>query len=291
MSKILVVSADTAVSEQVRDTLSGGDREVARVHSAAEGVAAVAAGKADLVILDRRGESEEADQLLAECDSADIPILLLGSPADLAAAGGDSSGDGILDCLPLPLEAAVVSARVEIFERVKRRIDRLRSQAVIDELTNSYNRRYLDEQMAVRLGEARRYEIPFSFILFDLDHFKGVNDTYGHQFGDTVLRQTAELVRGQIRKEDVLTRYGGEEFAIISPHTDRSGATILAERVRNAMADKVFEKDGTRVRVTISLGVASYPLDEVETAEALIACADKRLYEAKGAGRNRTVSE
>ena len=290
MSNILVVSADTAVSEKVRDALSRGDRELARVHSAAEGVAAVAAGKADLVILDRRGESGEAGRLLAECDTADVPILLLGSPADLAAVA-DPCGDGVLDCLPLPVEADVVSARVEIFERVKRRIDRLRSQAVIDELTNSYNRRYLDEQMAVRLGEARRYEIPFSFILFDLDHFKGVNDTYGHQFGDTVLRQTAELVRGQIRKEDVLTRYGGEEFAIISPHTDRNGATILAERVRNAMADKVFEKDGTRVPVTISLGVASYPLDEIETAEALIACADKRLYEAKGAGRNRTVSD
>ena len=83
--------------------------------------------------------------------------------------------------------------------------------------------------MAIRLGEAKRYGLPFSFILFDLDHFKSVNDTNGHQFGDLVLREAAQLVRGQIRKEDVLTRYGGEEFGIISPHTDKIGATILAE--------------------------------------------------------------
>ena len=97
-------------------------------------------------------------------------------------------------------------------------------------------------------------------------------------------------MRGQIRKEDVLTRYGGEEFGIISPHTDKIGATILAERVRKAMAANVFETDERRVQVTISLGVATYPLDEVETVEALIGCADKRLYAAKAAGRNRTES-
>ena len=290
MSNILIVSTDTAVSEKVVDAVSRGDRKLARAHSAAEGVAAVEMRGADLVILNERGESEQVSQLLAECDRADIPLLLLGSPADLAALDGHSYGDGVFDCLPLPVDASVVSARVETFERVKRKLDQLRSQAIIDELTNSYNRRYLDEQMTVRLGEARRYEIPFSFILFDLDHFKSINDTHGHQFGDLVLRQAAELVRGQIRKEDVLSRYGGEEFAIISPHTDRNGATILAERVRNAMADKVFENSGRRVPVTISLGVASYPRDEIETAEALIACADKRLYAAKGAGRNRTES-
>jgi diguanylate cyclase (GGDEF)-like protein len=290
MSDILIVSTDPAVSGKVVESVSREDRKLIRVDSAAEGIEVVAGRTVDLVILDRGAESGEGLQLLAECDSAAIPLLLLGSPIDLAGGEGYPWEDGVFDCLPLPVEASLISARVEIFERVKRRLDRLRAQAVIDELTHSYNRRYLDEQMAIRLGEAKRYGLPFSFILFDLDHFKSVNDTNGHQFGDLVLREAAQLVRGQIRKEDVLTRYGGEEFGIISPHTDKIGATILAERVRKAMAANVFETDERRVQVTISLGVATYPLDEVETVEALIGCADKRLYAAKAAGRNRTES-
>ena len=116
-----------------------------------------------------------------------------------------------------------VARRTELLLKVRQRLDQLRAQAVFDELTGAYNRRFLNEQLRVRLGEARRHRTPVSLILFDLDHFKKGNDTYGHPFGDTVMQGTAELARRQMRKEDILARYGGEEFAVMLPHTDRPG--------------------------------------------------------------------
>ncbi len=173
--------------------------------------------------------------------------------------------------------------------KVKHRLDLLRAQAVVDELTGAYTRRFLDKQLRMRLGEARRHRTSVSLILFDLDNFKDVNDTYGHPFGDTVLKGTAELARRRIRKEDILARYGGEEFAVVLPHTDRPGAAVLAERLRESVAGQLHSNGGRSERVTISLGIASFPLDEADSVEKLIECADSRLYKAKDSGRNRSV--
>ena len=289
MSRILIVSADHAVLARIAGALSQDERQLATAESPGAAIAAVGNGETDIVVAEADGADPELETLLAECRSGDLPVLLLGGAS--ATNPLKPSDVGAQEWLTLPVADTDISHRVAALERIKRRFDQLRSQAVIDELTNSYNRRYMDEQLSVRLGEAKRYDLPFSFILFDLDHFKRVNDTHGDPFGDFVLRQMADLVRQLIRKEDVLTRYGGEEFAVISPHTDRLGSAILAERVREAVAERVFERDRESVQVTISLGVASYPLDHVDSAEGMLEAADKRLYEAKGAGRNQTVFE
>ena len=289
MSRILIVSADDAVSARIAGALSQDERQLATVESPGAAIDAIGHGETDIVVAQTNGADPELETLLAECRGGDLPVLLLGGAS---ASNPPKPADvGAQEWLTLSVEDSDISHRVAALERIKRRFDQLRSQAVIDELTNSYNRRYMDEQLSVRLGEAKRYNLEFSFILFDLDHFKSVNDTHGHPFGDFVLRQLANLVRQLIRKEDVLTRYGGEEFAVISPHTDRLGSAILAERVREAVAGRVFERDSESVQVTISLGVASYPLDPIDSAEGVIEAADKRLYQAKGAGRNQTIFE
>ena len=224
---------------------------------------------------------------IARFRSRDIPILLFREqnarqePAFLEETVGD--------CLPWPVDQEEVARRTELLLKVKRRLDQLRAQAVVDELTGAYNRRFLGEQLKVRLGEARRHKTPISLILFDLDYFKKLNDTYGHRFGDTVLKGTADQARRQIREEDILARYGGEEFAVLSPHTDRPGAAVLAERLRNSAARHTHSDGRQSERVTISLGVASFPLDEAGSVEELIECADSRLYKAKDSGRNRSV--
>ena len=176
-----------------------------------------------------------------------------------------------------------------MFLRIKESHGQLRAQAVVDKLTGIYNRRYLDEQLGVRFAEAQRYSAPFSIGLIDIDHFKKVNDTHGHQVGDQVLAETAALIRRQMRKEDLLARYGGEEFAIMLPHTDRLGAAILAERVREAVEEHSFVVSCTTI--AISMGLASFPLDSVENDFELLKLTDKRLYEAKNSGRNQTVFE
>lgn len=292
MSKILIVSTDSASAEQVVQSLPDELYEVEVVDSGAEGMdRAMAVEGPEMILLDRsmiEADEHLLDRFLAASRSHDIPLLIVGG----ACGPGERVSflnQGASAYVSLPVGAEVLGARVGVFLRLKERLSQLRSQAVIDELTGVYNRRYLDEQLGVRLGEARRYETPFSLALLDLDHFKRVNDTFGHQFGDLVLQETAGLVRRQMRKEDILARYGGEEFAVVLPHTDRLGAAILCERIREAVAEHSFANDSHSTRISLSLGVASYPLDAIGSAAELIGQADRRLYRAKEMGRNQTI--
>lgn len=159
---------------------------------------------------------------------------------------------------------------------------------IADGLTQAYNKRYLFEQIDKEISRARRYGRPLALIMFDLDYFKRINDTYGHLAGDYVLRETAALVRTRIRRDEVFARYGGEEFAILLPETDLAGAHRLAEEIRRIVAEHVFTFDQTVIPVTISLGVAQLDAS-VRTPEEFIDLADRKLYEAKRSGRNRVA--
>jgi diguanylate cyclase (GGDEF)-like protein len=128
-----------------------------------------------------------------------------------------------------------------------------------------------------------------SLLFFDVDHFKKLNDTYGHQAGDLVLKTLAQNVRLNCRKYDIPARYGGEEFVLVLPKTAPPGALIIAERIRKGVEGMRVQFDGQDLSCTISIGIASFP-DHADTSEGLISAADKALYLAKGSGRNRTLS-
>ncbi len=164
------------------------------------------------------------------------------------------------------------------------------SQAVTDPLTGLANRRSFDEELALEWRRAGRVGSGLALILADVDNFKNVNDTHGHQKGDEVLRRVGELLGAAVRQVDLAARYGGEEFAVIVPETDLGDALKLAERLRsNVMKAKIELSDGTRLGVTSSFGVAIK--GELGRAEELIAAADEALYIAKGAGKNRVAPE
>jgi diguanylate cyclase (GGDEF)-like protein len=170
------------------------------------------------------------------------------------------------------------------------RLRQLYESSVLDGLTGAFNRKHFNERIHGEIAYARRHATPLSLILFDLDHFKRINDTLGHLGGDHVLRSIAGLVKRTLRAEDVFARYGGEEFAIIARGIDVQRAFMFAERIRTTVLAARIEFNRTNVPVTISLGVAS--LDccaDAEGDEALVAKADERLYAAKEAGRNRAV--
>ena len=290
MSSVLVLSGDKGIVELVERAIAPGSHLITAMSPEAWTLDCFAAASVDLVFLEDRPDSMTADHfetVVTHCRSQDIPVLLFREsetgqlPKHLDCMVGDY--------LSLPFDLSEIAWRTEVFLKVKQRIDQLRAQAVFDELTGAYNRRFLHEQLKVRLGEARRHQTTVSLILFDLDHFKDVNDSFGHLFGDTVLKGTADLVRRRIRKEDILARFGGEEFAVMLPHTDRLGAAVLAERLRKSAAGHLHSNGGRSQRITISLGVASFPLDEAGSVEELIECADLRLYKAKDSGRNRLV--
>jgi diguanylate cyclase (GGDEF)-like protein len=161
-------------------------------------------------------------------------------------------------------------------------------QAARDSLTGMLNRRSLLSEFERELARVRRGATMLSVAMFDLDHFKRLNDAHGHQAGDEVLRSVAASMQASIRQPDILGRYGGEEFALVMPDTDAEMAMRVAERIRIAVQMSVVEWQNERLSITISGGVAAFAANGV-TAEALIAASDAALYEAKRAGRNRVV--
>jgi len=155
----------------------------------------------------------------------------------------------------------------------------------VDGLTQIFNKRYFAEALDREIARASRYRRELSLVMFDLDHFKDVNDTHGHLAGDSVLKTMAHTIKTRIRTEDIFARYGGEEFAIILPEIDGHNAHQFAEKIRRIVETTEFVFENTRIPVTISMGVATLDLEE-PAAAALIKRADERLYEAKAAGRN-----
>jgi diguanylate cyclase (GGDEF)-like protein len=156
-----------------------------------------------------------------------------------------------------------------------------------DGLTQVYNKRYFHEALEREVSRSRRYQRDLSLILFDIDHFKQKNDTFGHLAGDTVLRDLAGAVRSRIRREDLLARVGGEEFAVLLPEVSKEHAREAAEKIRRVVEATTFKFEGTVIPTTVSLGVAA--LEGEDTVDSLYKRADEALYQAKQGGRNRVV--
>jgi diguanylate cyclase len=189
------------------------------------------------------------------------------------------------------LEQKLQASRDDIGQ-LQRDLDDVRREAMLDPLTKICNRKSFDENLHKALADASDGDSPLCLMLLDIDHFKRFNDTWGHQTGDQVLRLVAMTLKSNIKGQDTAARYGGEEFAAILPSTDLDGAMIVADNVRKAIQAKELLKRSTNEklgRITASFGVATYR--QGDTASSLIERADRCLYAAKHAGRNRALSE
>lgn len=181
-----------------------------------------------------------------------------------------------------------VNERTQELEEANRM---LKAISVTDALTGISNRRHFDDQLINEIKRAQRSGEPLGLLLIDIDHFKSVNDTYGHQVGDDVLRHIAQLLKSKMRREtDMLARYGGEEFCVLLPNTSPEGAHYVAEQLRETIASVPVLIPGQRtLNLTISIGVSALVPDTIEDREKLLAAADAAVYDAKNAGRNRTM--
>jgi diguanylate cyclase (GGDEF)-like protein len=185
--------------------------------------------------------------------------------------------------------AASLAAQASVALENARRHRLVERQAASDELTGLPNRRLFMRSLATELARAKRAGETFSVVLVDLDDFKSVNDTFGHDAGDRVLKEFADVLRRAMRESDVAARLGGEEFACLLPVSDADGAHVMAERIRADLATRAIAlPDGRSVSITASLGSASYP--QAKSAEALLREADAALYRAKAQGKNRVVA-
>ena len=197
------------------------------------------------------------------------------------------------DFILKPIDAVELNIRISALLKTWEIKKNLLRTAVCDELTGLYNRKYLNKRLEAEISRSKRYGKPVSCLLFDIDYFKIVNDMYGYDRGDILLKKIAQILNALVREEDVLTRYGDEEFMVLLPETSENQAAVFAERFRNEVEKMEFipSNEEERHPITISGGIACYPcIKEVEEdANTIIRYAEHALYNAKQSGKNRIV--
>ena len=248
--------------------------------------------KPDLILLDIRLPGRDGfqicEQLQASLEEAEIPVIFITAMHKDATTIGRAFATGGVDFLTHPLLPEELIARVQTHLRIERYWKQLKEQAHIDPLTGLLNRRAMTEHLEAERDRARRTGIIYALVIADIDHFKPVNDTYGHGCGDLVLTAVASLLKDRIRRSERVCRWGGEEFLLLLPDTDAAGAAVLADALRSAVAESAFTCDNDRtLRITLSFGIM---VDNGEcTVEECISKADAALYAAKNAGRDCCV--
>ena len=233
--------------------------------------------------------------LRAREELRDIPVILVTGKTDVETKIRGLEL-GASDYITKPFDGGELLARMKVQLKIKALQDELRRSNELlqelsstDALTQLFNRRHFMAALGNEFERTDRYGSPLSLVMLDIDHFKRLNDTFGHQVGDEALRGLGALILDAVRSTDIAARYGGEEFCVLLPETGLEGAAEFARRLRSAVEDKTLLVDGHEVRMTASLGISACPHPAVESGDDLIRLADDAMYRAKRAGRNRVI--
>lgn len=299
MFRVLVVEDDAPVREHVAEMLRRNGMEVEELGDGQAAIERTGRGGIDLILLDavmpRLGGFEACRIIKATTQEVFLPIVLVTVRNDTQSRV-EGLRMGADDYIGKPFDERELMARVNALLRVKRMHDelaeaktRLENLAIRDEMTGLHNFRYLRTRVDDEFKRARRYDDPLTCIMFDVDHFKAVNDTHGHDVGDQVLIEIAKRLQAGVREVDVVARYGGEEFLMVLPSTPYSGGILVAERTRLNIANSPVTTGEHSHNVTVSAGVASFPHASIDSKDKLLKSADQALYRAKEAGRNKVV--
>jgi diguanylate cyclase (GGDEF)-like protein len=302
-ARVLLVEDDRLQADVTTEMLRKSGYDVSWANDGISAIKMVKASKPDIILLDLMLPGldgyEVCRWLKLEEATKGIPVIMLTIKKELSdkISGLQIGAD---DFLPKPYDELELNARIYASLRTKSLQDELKTKnkqledllykveymAITDALTGLYNRRRFHDVLTKEFERSKRYTNAFSIIMLDLDHFKPVNDDYGHQAGDTVLKEIAKILLKSIREIDTVSRYGGEEFVLLLPNTNKEGAFNLAERIRNAIEKNRLACIENR-EVTASIGISGVPDADIDTEDKLIRCADFALYQAKRNGRNR----
>ncbi len=302
-NKIMIVDDEKDSIECLAKWFSGNEFEICSASDGAEALKEVKVQKPDLIILDivmpNKDGFDVARELKGDPKFRSIPIIMLTAKHD-SRHKVEGFNIGVDDYVTKPFDFDEVDARIramlrkrELYlelERKNQQLDqtnlKLKDLSITDEKTSLFNYRYFYNKLREELRRAKRYDTSLSIIMLDLDNFKVINDIHGHPTGDAVLRETAKILQSNARETDFVTRYGGEEFAIILPNTSAQMAKQVAERMRKAVENHIFTDKS--LPMTISLGIATFPDNtKVTTPDDLIDATDEALYMAKNNGKNR----
>jgi two-component system cell cycle response regulator len=298
--KVLLVDDRRSSFQRIAEAL-GAHHEVTIEPDPHQATFKVAEDDYDLLIVSLGLDNYDGLRLCSQLRSLErtrnLPILMIAEAEDRARVlrGLDL---GVNDYLTRPVDRNELLARVRTQIRQKRYAESLRHKvqqsielALVDPLTGLNNRRFLENHLATMLDQAQRRRAPLSLMIFDIDHFKSVNDTHGHDCGDEVLKGFADRLRRVIRGADLLCRLGGEEFVIVMPNVSIENAARIAERTRTAIQEERFtiDKTGRSIPITVSVGVAERGTES--DPDSLYRRADRALYRSKSEGRNRVTAD
>jgi diguanylate cyclase (GGDEF)-like protein len=303
-STILVVDDQPADLETLLSFLKQQHLHVRIASSGEQALHVLSKYPADIILLDVKMpdmDGFETCRLIKENkESADIPIIFM-TPMDSIDDKVTAFESGGVDYIIKPFQQVEVLARInthitlrkkgqeleKALSEVTRQKKLLEKLSRIDDLTGLFNRRHLNSVIAREFNRSKRHNIELSCLLLDLDFFKRVNDTFGHEFGDFVIQEFAAVIQSSLRISDFAFRYGGEEFLILLPQTETEGALQVAEKIRQHMEANTITDGDSSVTVTVSIGVASFCQHQPSNRNELIAFTDKALYVAKRNGRNQ----
>ncbi|MCZ6474408.1 MAG: diguanylate cyclase [SAR324 cluster bacterium] len=323
MTKILIVDDSEDNLTLTSLVLQRDDYEIITAMNGRDALRIAQIDLPDVILLDVQMPDldgfEVCRRLKGESDTENIPVLFLTAKHKDIDSVSLGLSLGAEDYIVKPFSSIELRARVSVLARLKNQMDELGNKnqqlesanqaladsneqilqaqkaleqmAITDPLTALYNRRYFTERLSEAFAMIDREPVVIHLLMFDLDHFKKVNDTYGHQMGDAVLLQFSHILRRAVRKNDIIARIGGEEFVIAMLNIPSDRAHLAADRIRMEVEGYKFEAEGYSLSVTTSIGVASYPDLQLEnpTLETMLHEADEALYYAKSHGRNRTV--
>jgi len=289
-NRVLVIDDTESIHKLVIASLCPVGLEVIGELDGERGIERAVADQPDLILLDielPNINGFEVCRLLKEHPfTRNIPIIFLTGMADIVSKVRGLE-IGAVDYVTKPFDQVELRARVFAALRTKLMQDMLEQQSFLDGLTGLWNRSYLDRRLKSELSVARRYGRPLTLVLADVDHFKRVNDSVGHLFGDIVLQGIAEGLQAYARRTDIVARFGGEEFAMLLTDTNLRAAVHVSERLRMSAERRYFEARSEVVSITVSFGVAcSEDIGSELTPAELIRAADVALYASKDAGRN-----
>jgi diguanylate cyclase (GGDEF)-like protein len=287
--KVLVVDSAQPVRVQLVEVLSQRGFQVEEASSGGEALRKLESGDYAVVLLDLDLPGMGGMETLGEVLNLkpDQSVIMMVSPG--SGEFPDALRKGAYDYVTKPIRPAEVELSLRRCVERNRLLHMnafLRQETLQDDLTDAFNRRYLDQYLAEELERARRYERPFSLLFFDLDRLKEVNDRYGHLCGSKVLIELVTLIKSLLRRSDKVFRFGGDEFVLTMPETDQEGAVRAAHRLRKAIRSHRFKvMEGVEVSLTASFGIATYP-DDGATGEALMRHADEAMYLVKSTSRD-----
>lgn len=304
---ILLVDSDLVNQESVRHVLRNLDVELVIARSTRDVAELILIYDFALILLAVDPSDSSPFELAAELGRSErtwyVPIIFQGDESSTHGLLEQGYAAGGVDFMSKPLQPAVFFAKVKVFleldfrqrqlafatSKIQEQNLKLEERAIRDSLTGLYNHNYLQKQLSREVSMARRYNSSLSVFLLDLDFFKDVNDSCGHPFGDFVLQEFSARVMDRLRESDIFGRYGGEEFMIILPNTDRDRASVVAENIRDVIASTPFRHECNKRYVTVSIGVYSGFGDNMVDSRVAIDYVDNALYQAKADGRNRVA--